>query len=85
MPLQLTYFVFTLALVLGSGSFSGSWPLRESYLDIILDNVTVDAIQFIIMSFTLRITELCDGHNFKQPPQIFMIYMFLNINTEMSL
>lgn len=53
MPLQLTYFVFPLALGLGSGSFSGSWPLKEGYLDVILDNVTVDAIPFIIISFAL--------------------------------
>lgn len=57
MPPQLIYFVLTLSLGLGSGSFSRTWPLREGYLVVIVDKVTVGAIQRIIIFFTLLISE----------------------------
>lgn len=49
----LIYFVSTFFSSLGSGSFSGNWPLREGYIGVRGDNVTVDAMQFSALFFTL--------------------------------
>lgn len=50
---KLIYFVSTFSSSLGSGSFSGNWPLREGYIDVRGDNITVDAMQFSTIFSTL--------------------------------
>ena len=53
---KLIYFVSTFSSSLGSGSFSGNWPLREGHT-YFRGDVTVDAMQLSTIFFTLWVTQ----------------------------